>query len=307
MGRADELRGVLPVVQTPFAEDGSVDAGALAHEVAWALEQGVDGLTVAMVSEYLRLSDDERIEVSRLTVEAAQGRPVIASVGAESTVAACRLAVRAQDAGASALMAIPPMSVRAREDEIAAYYTALLEAVDVPVVVQDASGYVGESLPIELQVSLLERFGDRVLFKPEADPIGPRLSELRDASGGRARVFEGTGGIALMDSTRRGGVIGTMPAVDLCWAIVALWRALADGDEDAASAIHEPLTAIVVLQTTLDSYVAIEKHLLVRQGVLASARVRGPVGYRLDEETRAEVDRLFDRLRAVVPASDRVA
>lgn len=298
----EQLQGVLPVVQTPFASDGRVDAGALAHEVAWALEQGVDGLTVAMVSEYLRLTDDERIAVSRTTVEAAAGRPVIASAGAESTVAACALAARAQDAGAAGLMAIPPISVRAEEDEIARYYEALLDAVELPVIVQDASGYVGEPLSIALQVGLLERFGDRVMFKPEADPIGPRLSGLREASAGRARVFEGSGGIALVDSFRR-GIAGTMPAVDMCWAIVALWRALVDGDEETAYTIHGPLGGLIAMQTSLDAYVAIEKHLLVRQGVLPSARMRGPVGYRLDEETRAEVDRLFDRLGDAVAAT----
>jgi 4-hydroxy-tetrahydrodipicolinate synthase len=52
----------------------------------------------------------------------------------------------------------------------------------------------------------------------------------------------------------------------------------------------------VSLQTSLDAFLAVEKHLLVRQGVFRSERVRGPVGYVLDAETRREVDRLFDRL-----------
>jgi hypothetical protein len=56
----------------------------------------------------------------------------------------------------------------------------------------------------------------------------------------------------------------------------------------------------VALQTSLDAYLAVEKHLLVRQGVFRSPRVRGPVGYALDDATRAEVDRLFDRLQAAL-------
>ena len=298
----EQLRGVLPVVQTPFDAREDVDHAALAHEVRWALEQGVDGLTVAMVSEYLRLSDEERIAVAGTVVEAAAGRPVIASVGAESTAAARALACRAQEVGATALMAIPPIAVRSAESEIARYYEALLTAVDIPVVVQDASGYVGEPLSIEMQVSLLDRFGPRVLFKPEADPIGPRLTALRDGSDGRARVLEGSGGIALIDSYRR-GIVGTMPAVDLCWALVALWRALVDGDDELAYLISGPLAGMISMQSSLDAYVAIEKHLLVRQGVLPSDRRRGPSAYELDAESRAEVDRLFDRLVEAVDAS----
>ena len=45
-------------------------------------------------------------------------------------------------------------------------------------------------------------------------------------------------------------------------------------------------------QGDLDAFLAVEKHLLVRQGIFRSERVRGPVGYALDAETRREVDRL---------------
>jgi 4-hydroxy-tetrahydrodipicolinate synthase len=52
--------------------------------------------------------------------------------------------------------------------------------------------------------------------------------------------------------------------------------------------------------------VAVEKHLLVRQGVLPRADTRAPHGFVLDHETREEVDRLFDLLRARTTA-DRAA
>ena len=138
-----------------------------------------------------------------------------------------------------------------------------------------------------------------MLFKPEAVPIGPRLSELRDATGGAARVFEGSGGIALVDSYQR-GITGTMPGAEVCWAIVALWNALGAGDQPLVDAINGPLSALISLQTSLDAFIAVEKHLLVRQSVFTSARVRGPVGYRLDPETTAEVDRLYALLRDAV-------
>jgi 4-hydroxy-tetrahydrodipicolinate synthase len=112
-------------------------------------------------------------------------------------------------------------------------------------------------------------------------------------------VFEGSGGIALVDSYRR-GITGTMPGAEVCWAIVALWQALGDGDQKRVDAINGPLSALISLQTSLDAFIAVEKHLLVRQGVFTSARVRGPVGYRLDPETTAEVDRLYALLRDAV-------
>jgi hypothetical protein len=57
--------------------------------------------------------------------------------------------------------------------------------VDVPLIVQDASGYVGRPLSIGLQARLHGELGDRAMFKPEAPPIGPQLTRLLSATGGR--------------------------------------------------------------------------------------------------------------------------
>jgi 4-hydroxy-tetrahydrodipicolinate synthase len=91
-----------------------------------------------------------------------------------------------------------------------------------------------------------------------------------------------------------------MPGADLIDGVVALWRALVGGDEERAHAISEPLSSLVALQAGLDGFLAIEKHLLVKQKVFASDRVRGPVAFCLDPETRASVDRLFERLQRAV-------
>ena len=197
-------------------------------------------------------------------------------------------------------MAIPPVATRLGEEAVREYYERIVQSVSIPVIVQDASGYLGQPLSIGLQARLLDTFGpERVQFKPEAAPIGQRLSELRDATGGKARVFEGTGGIALVDSYQR-GVIGSMPGADLITALVPLWRALTSGDMAKARRIHGPLSSLITLQNSLDSFLAVEKHLLVRQGIFKNEIVRGPRGFTLDPETRAEVDRLFDLLMTAV-------
>jgi 4-hydroxy-tetrahydrodipicolinate synthase len=252
---------------------------------------------MAMVSETLRLSSEEREELAEAACRLGRARGVvIISVGAESSKVAERFAKQAESVGADAVMAIPPVSVGIGEGELLAYYRRIIDAIRIPLIVQDASGYVGKPMPIGMQARLLDEFGpERVLYKPEASPIGPKLSELRDATGGRARVFEGTGGIALIDSFQR-GIVGTMPGADLIRALVPLWRALEAGDAAAADRIHGPLAALLSMQTSLDAFLAVEKHLLVRQRIFVNTVVRGPVGFRLDGETKREVDRLFDRL-----------
>lgn len=292
-----QLKGVLPVFQTPWDDEEALDLEILEKELEWLLAEGADGVVMAMVSETLRMSSDERDAVATQVCQIVSGRSsVIISVGAESSVLAEWHAVHAEEAGADAVMAIPPVSVALGEDQLLAYYRRIIEAVQIPVIVQDASGYVGRPMSIPMQARLLEEYGpDRVLYKPEASPIGPRLSQLREATAGKARVFEGTGGIALVDSFRR-GVVGTMPGADLIRGIVPLWKALESGNQTRADRIHGPLSALISIQTGLDAFLAVEKHLLLRQGVFRNTRVRGPVSFELDPETRAEVDRLFDRM-----------
>ncbi|HZZ79584.1 MAG TPA: dihydrodipicolinate synthase family protein, partial [Gemmataceae bacterium] len=141
---------------------------------------------------------------------------------------------------------------------------------------------------------LFDEFGpERVMFKPEAAPLGPNLTALREATHGRARVFEGSGGVALVDSYHR-GIVGTMPGAELIRAMVALWQALVRGKESNIYRLSLPIGALVQLQTGLDGFLAVEKYLLVKQGIFKNTVVRGPVAFRLDEETRREVDRLFE-------------
>lgn len=287
------LRGVLPVFQTPYHDDESIDFATLDRELDWLFEHRADGVVMAMVSEVLRLATDERERLAAHVCRAVRGRgPVVISVGAESGAVSERLARHAESSGAQAVMAIPPISVSAAEDEILRYYERIFEAVAIPVIIQDASAYVGRPLSIALQARILDTFGDRVYFKPEALPIGPTLAALREATQGRAKVFEGSGGSALVDGFRH-GAIGTMPAADLIDGLVALWRALEAGNEARATQLSAALLPILAFQKSLDSYLAIEKYLLVERGIFRNAIVRGPVAWRLDEATREAIDRLF--------------
>jgi 4-hydroxy-tetrahydrodipicolinate synthase len=291
---------VLAVFQTPFDDYGRIDNATMRNQFDWLFANGADGVVFAMVSEVLRLSSEERDELASLTCELSGDRgAAVISVGAESVNTAIRHARHASAAGADAVMATPPVLHAASDDELLRYFVAIASSVDIPLVVQDASSYVGAPLSTALQAGLHRELGDKVMFKPEAPPVGPRLTRLLDATGGRARVFEGTGGLYLIDSFRR-GAIGTMPAGDLVWALSALWRALRGGDFDRAYRLAGPLALMISLQTSLDSFIAVEKHLLVRQGVFPSSAVRGPVSEVLDAQGREEIDRLMDLLRATV-------
>lgn len=299
----NRIEGILPILHTPFDSRDEIDRESLQKEIDWAFQIGAGGVCSAMVSEILRLTTEERIELNRLIVEISAGRGVVvASVGAESTKQALAFARHAVDDGCDAIMAIPPVSTALEKDALWDYFSTLANGVDVPLIVQDASSYVGASIPTSFYVWLLDEYGpNKILFKPEGQPVGPNISDLRDASSGRARMFDGSGGILLIDAFRR-GVIGTMPGVDLLDGIVALWDALKQDDQARAYRIYFPICAMIALQSQagLDGFVAIEKYILVKRGLFASDRRRQPNAWTLDGETQAEVDRLLQMLSDVI-------
>jgi 4-hydroxy-tetrahydrodipicolinate synthase len=296
-----KLTGVFNVLQTPLTETDEIDEAVFAREIEWLLECGIDGAVLAMVSEVLRFSAEDRRKQWQLVLKIIDGRvPVVASVGAESTYIATSLAKWAEIDGAAAVMATPPSAFATLSNEIKDYYVAIIESVKIPVIVQDASNYLGQPLDISLYVDLIDKYGaERVQFKPEAKPVKERLELLRDASGGRALVFEGQGGVDLLD-TFPIGIVGTMPGAEVPWALVALFKALKEDDWDRARSIHAPLAKLISYQKTLDAYVAVEKYLLVKQRIFTSTRQRGPVGFILTDEMKVEIDVAFDQLKAAV-------
>ncbi|AMV27850.1 L-2-keto-3-deoxyarabonate dehydratase [Gemmata sp. SH-PL17] len=295
-----KLHGVLAIAHTPFNDKDEIDDLVFKREVEWAFGVGATGIGTGMVSETMRLTDHERVSLANMLVGFAEGRgPVFVAVGAESTKQSLAHAKVAEREGCDAVMAVPPLTSKLSEAQLLDHFRALADGVGIPVIVQDASGYVGQSIPISMCVKLLEQYGpEKILFKPEAAPNGPTLSALRDATSGKATIFEGSGGIFLVDSYRR-GIAGTMPGMDLLDGIVAVWKALQRGDDATAYRLSFPIGAIVALQLQagLDGFLAIEKYLMHKRGLFPNTRRRGPYGWELDAETAAEVDRLFALLQ----------
>ena len=94
------ISGVLPVVHTPFLDDESIDYESLPRQIDWAFAQGAHGYCTGMVSELLRLTTEERIELTEALAEMNAGRGVfIAGVGAENTRQAMEYAQAAEDSG----------------------------------------------------------------------------------------------------------------------------------------------------------------------------------------------------------------
>jgi 4-hydroxy-tetrahydrodipicolinate synthase len=293
------VKGVIPILHIEYTGDDSISLTSLEREIDWIYQVGVDGCAIALATDTLRLARPERLALIDVVAQLNAGRgSIVASVSAGTTAEAMEYGRAAARAHYDAIMSTPPLTGGAVEQ----HFFQLADEIDLPLIVQDASAYVGDPMTIEFQVSLIERYGsEKILYKPERTPIGPNVSRLNQATGGAARIFDGSGGAYLIDTFRR-GITGVMPGCDLIDAVVPLWRALVRGDDEVAYSLYSPILALLVIQMQagLDGFISIERYIMKRRGIFTSDRMRSPDAWVPDVPTRAEIDRLLARLRAAV-------
>jgi 4-hydroxy-tetrahydrodipicolinate synthase len=178
-----QFHGVLPALITPFTADGSaLDGDALAANVERLIGAGVGGLLPGgSTGEFTTLSHAERRQLVELTVEAAAGRvPVVAGTGALSTEETVELSVHAEQAGAAAVMVVPPFYDALSWRELLAHYTAVADAIGIPIMYYNLPSASGVTLSAdqlrELPISSLkDTGGDAVAATELIQTGGPTL------------------------------------------------------------------------------------------------------------------------------------
>ena len=290
----DTMRGVFPILVTPFSEDSRIDEDSLRSLVEFNLEAGVHGLGVALGSEVFKLSEAEREYVTRTVVDQAAGRvPVIINTGATATDLAVLYSRAAEENGADALMIMPPAFLPVGPTEVLEYYRDISDAVGIPIFIQDTS-----SAPVSagLARQIAEQCERVRYIKVETLPVTVKVADLISQAGDVLTVFGGAGGNYFIEEMRRGSV-GTMPSCSQPEAFVAVWNLYQGGDERAARELFDRTIVPVnrVAGQGLGAFYHVHKEILRQRGAIRSAKVRGPA-VPLDDLTRRELQQVIDQL-----------
>jgi dihydrodipicolinate synthase/N-acetylneuraminate lyase len=287
-----DMRGVYPILLTPFDAQERIDDDGLRSEVDFVIQAGVHGIGLAMGSEILKLTEPERDQLISVVVSHVRGRvPVVVNTGAQASFTAALYSRQAEDLGASAVMCVPPSLASATETR--AYFKAISDAVSVPVFIQDT-----QTTPVSAaQIRHIADESEHVRYaKVESPPQPLQVQQAVRLAGPLVTIFGGAGGAYLIEELRRGAV-GTMPWPTQPEAFVQIWDAWQAGDARTAQAIHEreiaPLAHISTTGVRLGH--TIHKELLRRRGIIRNALVRSPSDP-LDELTARELDEVCDRL-----------
>ncbi len=289
--------GVFTIPSTPFLESGELDETSLRRCLDFCVLAGAHGIVMGVnASEAIALTDEERMRVAEITVEHLAGRvPVVIGVSGVSTASSVQFAAHARSIGAGSVIAMPPYVRHPPAEEIFDFYAAIaLAAAGIPVWIQDYVGPVGTPMSLPLLTRILNEV-EGVDFVKEETAFAPQvITALREAAGPNLRgVMGGMAGRYLMEEARR-GACGTMPACEVTDAHVAIWSAIEAGEEREARRLHTRLLPLLNYEAMYSF--TIYKEVLVRRGVIASAKTRVPGAGRLDAENHRELDILLNDL-----------
>ncbi|MBD8158034.1 dihydrodipicolinate synthase family protein [Pantoea agglomerans] len=298
MSSYTNVKGVLPVILTPWDENFDIHEDDFAKQVDYCYEVGADGIVIGQVSELMRMNSRERENITDMAVK--YGKPkghVVVSSGGESTKNAIEYSLYAQESGVDAVLLMHPSTSPLTEQRMHKYYRDVIEQLHIPVMIHHAKSYAKTPMTIKMQADLLHEFGaDRILFKPESSPLPPKHTELQLATDNQARIFEGDGGMMIIDSYFR-GLYGSIPATDCVKYVVKIWSYLQAGDIKSAEKLAYPLSYMMCqMMNSIDCYQHLSKHILYRKGLISHPRVREPVDHVPDVVTYKEIDRIISVL-----------
>lgn len=301
------FRGVFAIPPTPFDDAGNVDESSLRRCVDFCVAAGAHGIVAPVnASESIVLTDQERLRITEVLVEQADGRvPVVIGVSGVSTEASVLYTRRAVEVGADAVIAMPPYVKHAPAEEIVEFYARVARVADpLPVWIQDYVAPVGTPMAPSLLARLLKEIPGLDYLKEETAFAPQVMSQVRELAGSSLKgMMGGMAGRYLLEEFRR-GACGTMPACEVVDAHVLVWNALDRGDEEEARRLHTQLLPLLNYEAMYSF--TVYKEVLLRRGVIASARTRVPGAARLDEENHRELDLLLRDLEPLLTAGLRV-
>lgn len=174
--------GSIPALITPFSE-GRVDEATFRDFVEWQIAEGSDALVpCGTTGESATLDFEEHHRVIAICVEQARGRvPVIAGVGSNNTQVAIANMAEAKKNGADAALVVLPYYNRPNQAGLVAHFTALTQAVDLPIIVYNVPGRTVTNITVET-LAEVSRLPNVVGIKDATGDLG-RVSAQRAACG----------------------------------------------------------------------------------------------------------------------------
>lgn len=291
----DQLRGMAPIIATPFTSTGAVDYESFEHLVETLLKGGCQAVTLfGIAGEYYKLSHQESDKLVRITVDTCRrlnGYSII-SVTQHATEVAMKSAKQYEEAGADMLMLLPPFFLKPGAASLYKHMQTIGQSVSIPVMTQYAPEQTGVAIAPSMFARLFEEVPNISYYKIECKPVGAYITTLLKETSNLINVFVGNAGYQFIEAFDRGAV-GAMPGCSMYDLYLKMYHAYVNGQRTQAQAIHSNLLLPMLnhIRQDVEMIIMYEKRILKKRGIIATDYCRQP-SFQCDSYH----DKLFDEL-----------
>jgi 4-hydroxy-tetrahydrodipicolinate synthase len=256
-----DFKGILAVLSTPFTKDDKIDEAALRSHVRYLIDEGhVHGVIPnGSTGEFILMSEEEQRLVTKTVVDEVNGKiPVIIGTAAASTSETIRKTVYAQEIGADGAMIVPSYYCHPNEDEIYGHYQAVINSVDIPIILYNNPSTSGVDMSAEFIAKLAEF--DQLTHIKESTGDMTRATEIQMRCGDKLNVLCGCDTLCLeMFLMGAGGYIA--PGANIIpKQLVELYDlAVVKKDFDAAKQLYFKLLPLFHLFEGTGQYIQLSK------------------------------------------------
>lgn len=241
--------GVFPAVTTKFTANDELDFPAFDLNIEAQLEAGAEGIILGgTLGEASVLSDDEKIEILKHTLEIVNGRvPVLLNIAEPTTKKAIAAAQKAEEAGAQGLMLLPPMRYLADSDETLDYLTEVAKSTKLPIMIYNN--------PVDYKIEVTLDMFEELAKYPNIQAIKESTRDISNVTrlinrfGDRFAIFTGVDPIAMESIVM--GCVGWVAGLVCAFPkeTVAIFRLVKENRTAEALKIHRWFLPILELDT----------------------------------------------------------
>lgn len=241
------FEGAGVAIVTPFDADGQIDFDTYGKLIDFQIQNGTDAIIACgTTGEPSTMTAQERESVIAYAIERTAGRvPVIASTGGNNTAEVIRASQSAQSAGANGLLVVTPYYNKATQNGLIAHYTAVADAVDIPIIIYNVPGRTGLNMAPQTLAALSHH--KNIAGMKEASGNIAQVSEMIRLCEGRLAVYSGEDGIVVPLMALGGrGVISVVSNI-LPRQTHDMAAAMLRGDYETARALQFRMAPIISL------------------------------------------------------------
>jgi dihydrodipicolinate synthase/N-acetylneuraminate lyase len=198
--------GVYPALLTPFNEKEEIDFDIFKKNLLVQIDAGVSGVILAgTLGEASTLTAQEKFDLLTFAKGVVSpGFPVILNIAEQATKEAVAIAVKAKELGADGLMLLPPMRYKASDAEVVAYFTAVAQATDLPILIYNNPVDYGIKVTLEMFEELIQCPTIQAVKESTRDTTN--VTRMINRFGDRIKILGGVDTIAL--ETQLMGAVG---------------------------------------------------------------------------------------------------